>query len=272
MKSGETGDRNLPTLTVDLWSMETRNFPIDRWFNILDDVEKARAGRFLQGRDRRDFVAAHVLVRYLLAARGAGRPQEIALRADSHGKPRLVSVVRERNLHFNLTHTNGLVAAAVAEGVEVGVDAEAVDRQLADVDVARAVFTAEELTSLDEAESSSRRYAFFRLWTLKEAAAKMLGTGLSTPLQGIQVLGDPPQLMLLNGDKRKTGCWHIQVEKATARHLLALAIACGGRPVAIRRRIVNAEALAATDNLTPEVTCGVDPLSTEIADCPPVQH
>lgn len=235
-----------PPLTVDLWSMATPDFPVERWLAVLDDDEQARARRFLRAGDCRDYVAAHVLARHLLAARGAGRPAAIAFRADGNGKPHLVPAAGDCDLRFNLTHTDGLVAVATAEGADIGVDAEATDRPHVDDDMARAVFTAAELELLKGRDDASRRQAFFRLWTLKEAVAKALGTGLSTPLTALQVLGDPPRLEFLDSRPGMTEPWHLGIEAPTARHLLALAVACGDRPVTVRRRVVDGETLATT--------------------------
>jgi 4'-phosphopantetheinyl transferase len=233
-----------PPLTVDLWSMETPGFPIEKGLAVLDDDERGRAGRFLHARDRRDYVAAHALVRHLLAALGAGRPAAIRFLAEAHGKPRLSAAAGVPDLRFNLTHTDGLVAVAAAEGAEVGIDAEATDRRVDD-GVAPAVFTAAELALLEGLDGVARQQAFFRLWTLKEAAVKMLGTGLATPLRAIQVLGDPPRLGFPGGRPAATGGYHLRSEAPTARHLLALAVARGDRPVTVRRRVVTADTLEA---------------------------
>lgn len=236
-----------PPLTVDLWWMETRDFPVERCLAVLDNAERARAARFLHDRSRRDYVAAHVLARHLLAVRGAGRPAGQVFRTDGNGKPHLVPAAGDRDLRFNLTHTDGLVAVAAAEGAEIGVDAEAIDRPRVDDDVARAVFTAAETALLKGRDDVSRRQTFFRLWTLKEAVAKGLGTGLSTPLTAFQVLGEPPRLEFLDGRPAMTEPWHLRIEAPTARHLLALAVACGDRRVTVRHRIVDGRSLAADE-------------------------
>ncbi len=226
-------------LPIDLWLMETAGFSADRWQADLDEAERKRAGRFLHAHDRRDFVAAHLLARHLLASLGAGRPAALAFRPDDRGKPRLIGETADRDLRFNLTHTDGLVAVAAAEGAEIGIDAEAVDRSPVDEDIAPTVFTAAEMTSLDGLTGAAWRQAFFRQWTLKEAVVKMLGTGLSTPLPSVQVLGDPPRLVFLKGRPPKGEDCHLQVEAPTPRHLVALAVSCRGRPVTIRRRLID---------------------------------
>jgi len=167
-----------PRGTVALWSLVVPPPPrAEGWLPALSDEEAARAGRFRFAADRAAYVAAHALLRALLAAHGVGRP---CFRAGPWGKPELVDA--PGGLRFSLSHTRGLVVAGVAAGDDLGVDAELADREVDAVGLAARFFAPAEAAAIAATPAAGRMEAFLRLWTLKEAFAKAVGQGLSLPL------------------------------------------------------------------------------------------
>lgn len=228
-------------IVVDVWRMETAAASADRWEHYLSDAERRQASRFLRAGNRRDYTAAHALTRRLLAARGLGAPAAIELIRGAHGKPHLRET-EAGDWRFSLTHTEGFVAVAAAQGVEVGIDAEGLDRTIADADLERTVLTPAERASLNGLQGAAWRHAFFRLWTLKEAVVKMIGTGLSTSLLSVQVLGDPPFVTFARDVANAPEQCFLHTETPTPHHVESLGVASAGRPVEIRRRSFDAEA------------------------------
>ena len=153
---------------------------------VLSDDERTRVDRFAFTRDRRDFTAAHALLRYALSRHG-GRPEaEWQFETNRHGKP---SVVAEQSgtppLVFNLSHTKGFVACAVARGTRVGIDVERVRLRVDARELAARYFAPSETRTLDTADPHDYQARFTELWTLKEAYIKALGVGLTLPLDSI---------------------------------------------------------------------------------------
>jgi 4'-phosphopantetheinyl transferase len=85
-------------------------------------------------------------------------------------------------LHFNISHTKGLVAVALA-GRPVGIDVEA-RQYIAEVDrIARLALAPESVLALKALPSEDCRNAmFYRFWTLGEAFIKATGLGVSQGL------------------------------------------------------------------------------------------
>jgi len=150
---------------------------------VLTVEERARRDRFVFDRDRRDFVVAHALVRRMLSRYGETSPEDWRFDIDVHGKP---SVVRDQAgmppLVFNLSHTHGLVACAVARGTSLGIDVERVDRMTLGPEIAARYFAAAEIRMLDAHPPEQYAGRFIELWTLKEAYIKAVGTGLAHAL------------------------------------------------------------------------------------------
>jgi len=170
--------------TVKVWTVapETVETPMERLLSSLDESERERAHRKRTDASRRAFAIAHVRLREIVAAEIGANPMAISFvrQPSTSGKPALAGDAHE--LSFNLSHTRGLIAVAVARGREVGIDVEWLDRPVRASSLARRYFNEPELEELRSAPESARARRFLRLWTRREAHAKMTGEGLSRAL------------------------------------------------------------------------------------------
>ncbi|QGM96622.1 4'-phosphopantetheinyl transferase family protein [Methylocystis parvus] len=173
---------------------------------LLDDEERARAARFAFEEDRRSYVAAHGLLRLELSRRAARPPQDWRFAATKLGKPYLLDCARD--LRFSLSHTRGMVAVAVADGAEIGVDVEPSDRRAESMKLAQRFFAPEEVALLAAVEGAARRDMFFAIWTLKEAVVKTTGQGLARALDSFAIALDPPRVTMLDGSAQQWSAAH----------------------------------------------------------------
>jgi len=153
---------------------------------ILDADELARAGRLRFERDRQRFVARRALLRRILGEQLGVEPASIRYRRTANGKPALVDADGPA---FSTSHADGLAIVALATQGDVGVDVERLRSMPDALDIARRFFAVRELEHLGAQPASVRSEAFLRLWTAKEACVKVLGRGLSMPLDGFVVSG-----------------------------------------------------------------------------------
>ncbi len=159
---------------------------------MLDDEEIARADRFRFAADRASFTAAHALLRVMLSE-ATGLPIGVwRYTAGRFGKPALAPGCGDVRLRFNISHTPGFVACAVAEE-EVGIDVEAADRRV-DLALADTAFAPEEAALLRSAPAAEQPGLFLRFWTLKEAFIKATGEGLARPLASFSFQLDPVRI------------------------------------------------------------------------------
>ncbi|MGF1552991.1 MAG: 4'-phosphopantetheinyl transferase family protein [Paracoccaceae bacterium] len=143
----------------------------------LSDEERARARRFVAARDRTRYRRTHAHLRATLARALGTVPAAVALGRDARGKPRVAAP--STTLRFNLTHSADLAIVALAHGVEVGVDVEAlrpVERVEGLADRCLSPGERAEIAALPAGERSAR---FLRKWVLREALLKATGEGLS---------------------------------------------------------------------------------------------
>lgn len=146
---------------------------------ILDEATFARLAR-LAAKQKLSVGIAHASVRLLLGAMLGCTPNEISFRRGPCGKPFLVSPrgSPEEGLHFNLSHTDGAVAVALARD-PVGVDIELQCDQPDFLEIAETVFTPESVAAVANASNGPQsRSLFYRHWTLGEALIKATGGGM----------------------------------------------------------------------------------------------
>jgi 4'-phosphopantetheinyl transferase len=139
---------------------------------VLSEQEIARARDFLLEADRHRFAVAHARLRQVLAEHVGGDPAALQFGAGQHGKPFL----RGSALEFSLSHSGDIVLIAVA-AVPVGADVERIESRDGIDQVAAESFDNAEREWLREQRDRTR--AFYRLWTIKEAALKGDGRGIS---------------------------------------------------------------------------------------------
>lgn len=206
---------------------------ISRLSAKLDRHEQDRAAGFVFETDRAVFVGAHALLRHALGSIFGGAA--IRFRTNAYGKPEL-DLDFEHGVHFNLSHTRGMAVCAICCGHSVGVDVEAVDRSV-DVELlAKRYFAAREHRLIAEAPPHRRAEIFFRLWTLKEAMLKALGTGLAMPLRKFVFSLDPETSTMQLARMEVASEWQVREYAPTAVHRLALAVR---RPIAQPVRVVS---------------------------------
>ncbi|MGW2640771.1 4'-phosphopantetheinyl transferase family protein [Streptomyces sp. NPDC001348] len=148
--------------------------------HLLNEAERGRLARFHRETSRRDFVAAHTLVR-LCAARLLGvAPDEVAFtqhcpacRSGDHGRPLLAD---RPDVYLSLSHAGGVVAAAAGH-VPVGIDVERLVRGRG-TEVMHHVLTAAELALVTA--HADPDHAFLRQWVRKEALIKVGRTDLDS--------------------------------------------------------------------------------------------
>jgi 4'-phosphopantetheinyl transferase len=195
---------------------------------VLSPDERFRCGRFRAEHDRRDYAAAHALLRTALSRHADTGPADWRFGRSPGGKPH---VDAPHAPSFNLSHTHGVVACAVAFDLPLGVDVERIDRRMsaAAIDaVARRCFSHGEVRALGRAVRADAR--FCELWTLKEAFIKATGAGLSQPLNTVAFdLDDDASIRFLPACGVNAAEWRFALYAPSPHSRLAVAVQCGGR-------------------------------------------
>ncbi len=190
----------------------------------LSTEERARAQAFRQPGDGARYRATRALVRGVLAGLTGQPAAQLDFVQRAHGRPALQP--GPDGLDFNASRSHGLLALVVTSGASCGVDVEDVTRKADVLGVARA-FAPEERAWLQGQSPEEARRHFFRLWTLKEATLKALGTGLSVSLGACAfqlATGESPRVRFGPAIKEAAADWAFTQLAPDSGHLVAVAV------------------------------------------------
>lgn len=171
---------------VHIWNIEANleSNQAELSIDFLSPDEIERASKYKFERDRRVFITARSALRRLLGKYLGIDPTKIGFFYNSYGKP---NIIQDKQLNFNVSHSEKNIVIAFAKGLGIGVDIEKIKNDFDPMELAENFFSQEEIKALSNHEEESRYRAFYRCWTRKESFIKALGQGLSYPLDSFAV-------------------------------------------------------------------------------------
>ena len=164
----------------------------------LDEQELDRWHRYRHPRPQRQFALCRAALRRVLCERLGCANQELRFVSLEHGKPGAFVGGEPVRMSFNVSHGGNHGLVAFSPRGRLGVDVE--ERSLRhdpDGHISK-VFAPREREALAAARGEHKTRMFFRLWTLKEAVIKALGTGFSLDTSTFEI---PPSMYRL-GERR----------------------------------------------------------------------
>lgn len=150
-------------------------------FRNLSAGELERAERLRRPEHQAIFIHSRVILRKLLSQRLGCLPHEVEIRTETNGKPYV------DGLHFNMSHSDHIIAIAISESINIGIDIELRSSAIKKL----AAIPPEYLCSGTENPSNLLSVeAKLRIWTKKEATLKRFGFGLSIPMHDVRLESD----------------------------------------------------------------------------------
>ena len=168
------------------------------------------------------FLLGRVMARAAVGRLAGWAPCAWPWREGPHGRPEIAS--DDTSLRFNIAHSAGVVVCAAADGVDIGVDVEDLERPATDIEVVRRYCAPAEVRDIAAAGPDGWRTRFLYYWTLKEAYLKARGLGISLPLAEIEfTLASPPRVAFLGSLQGTDTRWAFHLQQISDRHLAAVA-------------------------------------------------
>lgn len=174
------------TQAIDLWLLDIDQFTSRHFIaaeNIMSNDERERATKLLRGKGV--FIASRWLLRKVLSTYTKTSPTELDFKRTPKGKPYLEG----HGIEFSLSHSDHWALLAVSKK-NLGADIEVPQKTRDLPGIAQSFFHPLEYARLKELDGPAQQDYFFRLWTLKEAFLKAIGTGISAGLDKVHFHGD----------------------------------------------------------------------------------
>jgi 4'-phosphopantetheinyl transferase len=188
----------------------------------LDDRDRERAARFRFSEDRARFVLGRGLLRKCLGHYLQQTPETIELATTDRGRP---FFPQDETVQFSISHTHDLVAIALTTGARVGIDLEFMQPPLDLPELAKRIFSEEDLQTFQALPGHEAPAAFFRAWTRKEAYLKARGEGITEGLRQISVSMGPEKTSFVKDtrDESAAATWRLLALPVPAGYMGSLA-------------------------------------------------
>ena len=158
-------------LSQDIW-----DFDLDAALGEISEQRREQALKFKHELGKRLCVLAYQLLKRGLAEVYGIRENPV-FEYNEHGKPMIVG---HPEIFFNLSHCKE-AAICVVSDQPVGVDVESVRS----FNESLVLYTMNEAEVKEIESAEDQAVAFIRLWTMKESALKLIGTGISNELKQV---------------------------------------------------------------------------------------
>ena len=152
-------------VSEDIWE-----FDLEAALKEISAQRREQALKFKHELGQRLCVLAYQLLKQGLREE-YGITENPAFDYNEHGKP---SIVGHPDIFFNLSHCKEAVACVVSDQ-PVGIDVESL-REYKD-SLVRYTMNDEEIREIESSDDPAK--TFIRLWTMKEATIKLMGSGIS---------------------------------------------------------------------------------------------
>lgn len=195
---------------------------------LLTDDERADEDRFRFADDRKRYRITRALVRTVLSRYASVAPERWTFAVNDYGCPRVDAAHGDAaSLSFNISHTRGLIALAVAADRALGVDVENLAVRTVSTGIADRYFAPDEVVDLAAVPPAQQQERFFEYWTMKESYIKARGMGLSLPLDQFSFRfprADAVQLSIAPELGDDAARWRFIQCRPSPHHLLALCV------------------------------------------------
>ena len=161
---------------IILVSEKIWEFDLEAGLKDISEQRREQALKFKFEQGQRLCVLAYQLLKEGLQ-KEYGITENPIFEYNEHGKP---SIVGHPEIYFNLSHCKEAAICAISDK-PVGVDVESI-REFKDSLVN---YTMNDEEKAEMASSSNPAATFIRLWTMKEATSKLIGTGITNDVKSL---------------------------------------------------------------------------------------
>ena len=158
-------------VSEDIWS-----FDLEAALKEISEQRREQALKFKHEQGQRLCVLAYQLLKQGLREE-YGIEENPIFEYNEHGKP---SIVGHPEIHFNFSHCKEAVVCAISDQ-PIGVDVESI-REYKE-SLVRYTMNDEEIQEIESSNNPARTFICF--WTMKEAAMKLIGTGISNDMKTV---------------------------------------------------------------------------------------
>ncbi|WP_349409524.1 4'-phosphopantetheinyl transferase family protein [Pseudalkalibacillus sp. SCS-8] len=209
-------------MTPGVYAVKIPNKLEEKQFSALlsfvDKDKNKRINKFMNRKDKIRSLIGDTLIRCLISKHLNIPNKAINFEVNEYGKP---SLKAWNQFHFNISHSGDWVVAAI-DNKPIGIDVETMG-SIEYIEIAKSFFSQKEYQWLLSQDDKRRKKCFYKLWTSKESYIKLMGKGLSIPLESFSVLFEGDDLYVnIDNDLDMKKNHRLRVFSIDSDHLLAV--------------------------------------------------
>jgi 4'-phosphopantetheinyl transferase len=205
--------------------------PLNPWLNKIEELrailsaeETSRMEQLVFQNRAEAYIVSRGVLRKILARYLGMAPESVPIKTYSNGKPYLPG----SEIHFNLSHSDGLFLYGLASGSPLGVDLQRV-YPIANINtIIKNYFSTEEQILLNSVNENLLQDLFFAIWTAKEAYLKGTGEGFQRPPNSFTICHKSNDLFKFelrdNLHSTLENLWNIREIQLASNYKAALAV------------------------------------------------
>lgn len=201
---------------------------VNNLIELLSDDEKSKADRYRFVNLREKYIVSRSHLRKILSGYLETHPSALKFSYSQFGKPD----IDNKNIKFNISHSENYMVAAVNLNDEIGIDIEYL-RHIPDaLLISERFFSESEKNSLKEVDKKNLNTAFLNCWTRKEAFIKAISEGLNFALGDFSVTLKPdeePAILDISGGDASQ--WKIYQLNINLNYISHIAIQTAGKKI-----------------------------------------
>ena len=211
---------------IHLW-----HTPLNPWLKEIEELrailsaeETSRMEQLVFQNRAEAYIVSRGVLRKILARYLGLAPESVPIKTYSNGKPYLPG----SEIHFNLSHSDGLFLYGLASGSPLGVDLQRV-YPIANINtIIKNYFSPEEQILLNSVNKNLLQDLFFAIWTAKEAYLKGTGEGFQRPPNSFTICHKSNGLLKFelrdNLNSTLDNLWNIREIQLAPNYKAALAV------------------------------------------------
>ena len=226
---------------VEIWTASARSLLKARsCLQVLDDSDRTELGAIANIDSLESALAARILLRLALsrASNHSIAPASWRFARLESGKLEIAEGLPK--IHFSISHCDALVGVVASSTLDVGLDIESVDLPMSPA-VRDLFLTYQERRRLAGLGEMHGARGAIRIWTLKEAFSKLLGSGFASEFQEMDFrLFPEPELTSVQGFSATPAHFKLlYIDACNDLCLATLAVGTQSQPIAGEIRFLN---------------------------------
>jgi len=160
---------------IDVWLLLSADYLSrqDSLLNCLNGQERCRAQKKKIPSKKFEYILAQAALRCVLAQVLGIKHDEVSYQRGHKGKPALSALHERPDLHFNISHSSGMMLIAISAAGEVGVDLEGINTSTSIDLVSRRAFSQRECVDLQKPDGRRTSSVFFSALDLQRGGGQM---------------------------------------------------------------------------------------------------